>query len=125
MRLLGYTESARILRNPATKILNGVTHHPFTGSCLDPPGVAMLPSIGVRETEFKSMPKEPNKNWQPPFLMGEKLRWWAHATAETVTGTKLRAPRSAETAVELVREIHNGALNFPGTYGIVFPAGPE
>ncbi len=69
----------------------------------------MLPSIGARETEFKSMTKEPNKNWQPPFLMGEKLRWWAHATAETVTGTKLRAPRSAETAVELVREIHDGA----------------
>ena len=55
------------------------------------------------------MGTEPNKNWQPQLLRGEKLRWWAHATAETATVTKLRATRTAETAVELVREVHDGA----------------
>lgn len=55
------------------------------------------------------MGKGPNKNWQPPLLRGEKLRLWAHATAEMAVVTKVDAARTAKAALELGREIYDGA----------------
>ena len=52
---------------------------------------------------------KPDKNWQPGLLKGDKLRAWAHATAETATTMTLLGPRTAETAVALTREITDGA----------------
>ncbi len=55
-----------------------------------------------------------NKNWQPQLLRGEKLRSWAHATAETTTATKLMAARTAESVIERVHELHDGAQEAMG-----------
>ncbi|PHS08734.1 MAG: hypothetical protein COA78_12530 [Blastopirellula sp.] len=55
------------------------------------------------------MNKQPNHNWNPHLLSGDKLREWAHATAETTTVKRLLTKRTADAVIKLVNELHDGA----------------
>lgn len=47
--------------------------------------------------------------WRPPFIHGATLRNWATTTAERLAGRRLQGQRNSETAVQLAKELEEGA----------------
>ena len=68
----------------------------FVDVAFQKPQAALLPFSGAR-------------SWRAPLVLGQRLRDWASQVAEANTARKIRSRRDAQSALELVGELHAGA----------------